>query len=86
MKTKQAEYLRCANVTEVAKAAIDAMHVGTGWLKVDAYGNVTRIDPANVLVIISPNGEVSPCCGAEVVRDPGGTAFCKHCTSVLWGY
>lgn len=27
--------------------------------------------------------EVSQCCGAEVVRDPGGQAFCCECAGVL---
>ena len=27
--------------------------------------------------------EVSKCCGAEVVRDPGGQAFCRECAGVL---
>lgn len=43
------------NLEAITDACIDASVYGQGWLKVDEFGNLKRIDP--VLVVISVNPE-----------------------------
>lgn len=38
------------NVTAIAEAHIDSGLYGCGWLKVDAHGNLKRVNPLNVIL------------------------------------
>lgn len=45
---------RSRDVDAIAQAHIDAGDYGTGWIKVDCMGNLTRVDPAKVIVTFKP--------------------------------
>lgn len=46
----EGERRRAQLVEELAQAHVDAGNYGTGWLRVDPEGYVTRVDPKNVLI------------------------------------
>ena len=60
----------------VTNAQRHAQEYGVGFIRVERDGSMKAIDPRK-------NIEVSQCCGVEVVRDPGGQAFCRNCGGVL---
>ena len=64
----------------VTNAQRQAREYGVGFIRVEADGSMTSIDPRSTQLKIV---EVSKCCRAEVVRDPGGQAFCRECAGVL---
>jgi hypothetical protein len=41
---------RSNNNDAIAQAHIDAGDYGCGWLRVDHYGNLERIDPEDILI------------------------------------
>lgn len=41
---------RTNNIEAIAKAHVDAGDYGTGWLKVDALGNLTRVNPKYIVI------------------------------------
>jgi hypothetical protein len=45
------------NVEAIAEAHIDAGVYGHGWLKVDTFGNLRRIDPTQVVIHVNPEQE-----------------------------
>lgn len=67
-------------VDAVTTAQRHAKEYGVGYISVETDGNMIAIDPRSVQLKIV---EVSKCCRAEVVRDPGGQAFCRACASVI---
>lgn len=43
---------RTNNNKEIAKAHVDAGDYGAGWLKVDALGNLTRVNPRDIAIVL----------------------------------
>jgi hypothetical protein len=43
---------RTNNIKAIAKAHVDAGDYGTGWLKVDALGNLTRVNPRDITIVL----------------------------------
>lgn len=41
---------RTDNIEAIAEAHVDAGDYGYGWLKVDALGNLTRVNPKNIVI------------------------------------
>ena len=41
---------RTNNNKAIAEAHVDAGDHGTGWLKVDALGNLTRVNPKDIAI------------------------------------
>lgn len=64
----------------VTNAQRHAQEYGVGFIRVERDGSMTSIDPRSTQLKIV---EVSKCCRAEVVRDPGGQAFCRECAGVI---
>jgi len=48
----EGERRRARLVEELAQAHVDAGNYGIGWLRVDAEGYVTRIDPKDVIITL----------------------------------
>lgn len=48
---------RTDNNEAIAEAHIDAGLYGQGWLKVDEFGNLKRIDPMLISIHVSPEQE-----------------------------
>lgn len=42
--------MRTKNNEAIAAAHVDAGNYGAGWLKVDAHGNLVRVNPTEVIV------------------------------------
>ena len=38
------------DVDAISQAHIDAGDYGTGWIKVDHMGNLTRVDPSKIII------------------------------------
>lgn len=64
----------------VTNAQRHAQEYGVGFIRVERDGSMTSIDPRSTQLKIV---EVSKCCRAEFVRDPGGQAFCRECAGVI---
>ena len=79
-KMKRAAHEIINRFDAVTNAQRHAKEYGVGFIRVETDGNMTAIDPRSVQRKIV---EVSKCCRAEVVRDPGGQAFCRACAGVL---
>lgn len=45
---------RTDNMEAIAEAHIDAGIYGQGWLKVDEFGNLKRIDPTLITIHVNP--------------------------------
>ncbi|MGL5968464.1 MAG: hypothetical protein ACRCZ6_15145 [Kluyvera sp.] len=45
---------RTDNNEAIAEAHIDAGIYGQGWLKVDEFGNLKRIDPTLIVIHVNP--------------------------------
>lgn len=45
---------RTDNMEAIAEAHIDAGLYGQGWLKVDEFGNLKRIDPTLIVINVNP--------------------------------
>lgn len=45
------------NLEAITDACIDAGVHGTGWLKVDEFGNLSRIDPTLITIYVNPEPE-----------------------------
>lgn len=45
---------RTDNMEAIAEAHIDAGVYGQGWLKVDGFGNLKRIDPLRIIIHVKP--------------------------------
>lgn len=43
---------RANNNKAIAKAHVDAGDYGAGWLKVDALGNLTRVNPRDIAIVL----------------------------------
>lgn len=50
-------YKRSNNNEAIAEAHIDAGVYGSGWLKVDEFGNLKRIDPTLIVISVSPESK-----------------------------
>ncbi|ECH0398455.1 hypothetical protein FPC12_07255 [Salmonella enterica] len=56
--TKETDYrsevlqMRSNNMDAIATAQVDAAYYGSGWLKVDEHGFLTRIDPSDIVITI----------------------------------
>lgn len=48
---------RTNNIEAIAQAHVDAGEYGSGWLKVDELGNLTRIDPKEIAIIYRKDSE-----------------------------
>lgn len=48
---------RTDNMEAIAEAHIDAGLYGQGWLKVDEFGNLKRIDPTLIVISVNPEPE-----------------------------
>lgn len=48
---------RSNNNEAIAEAHIDAGLYGQGWLKVDEFGNLKRIDPTLIIISVNPEPE-----------------------------
>lgn len=48
---------RTDNMEAIAEAHIDAGLYGQGWVKVDEFGNLKRIDPALIVISVNPEPE-----------------------------
>ena len=44
--------MRANNIDAIAEAHIDAGVYGSGWLKVDVNGYLTRINPSDIVITI----------------------------------
>ncbi|QIN97966.1 hypothetical protein QA066_gp13 [Salmonella phage pink] len=44
--------MRSNNMDAIATAQVDAAGYGSGWLKVDEHGFLTRIDPRSIVITI----------------------------------
>lgn len=47
---------RSKNNEAIAEAHADASDYGSGWLKVDALGNLTRVNPKDITIIYNKEG------------------------------
>ncbi|AGX84667.1 hypothetical protein [Salmonella phage SETP7] len=44
--------MRSDNMDAIAMAQVDAEVYGSGWIKVDVNGNLTRINPIDIVITI----------------------------------
>ncbi|UCR75462.1 hypothetical protein SGPC_00036 [Salmonella phage SGPC] len=44
--------MRSDNMGAIAMAQVDAEVYGSGWIKVDVNGNLTRINPIDIVITI----------------------------------
>lgn len=48
---------RTNNIEAIAQAHIDAGEYGAGWLRVDELGNLTRVDPKEIVITYRKGSE-----------------------------